>query len=457
MMLGIGWLALRHAQEALKTGRLDVAQRLLADPSFQGDKRTWELVQQLTRAFAERGERCLRQDDAAAAWSDLLRAEQGDAADPAVVRLRQVLTRLSLAEMRALLEAGAVVRALEAAAKMRDRLVRPAELESLEEAARDWAKASELADRGEFPQALTVLARVRRFLPGSADCLERFRIGLEERHQTFTGLVLQLHDAASKKRWPEVLEISEKILALAPQHAEARKIRSRAWKAVEPVTVAGPSPKLEADPGDALPSPRQALQQFLLWVDGVGGYLVCLGNRVTFGQATPESCVDVALFADISRLHAALTRDAEGYLLESFRAARVNGRAVDKALLHSGDRVTLGTCCQIRFHQPVPISASARIDLVSGHRLWLAVDAVLLMADTLVLGPGQQVHVSLPEVKSSVILYRQKDGLGVRYAGNLLVNGRPCRERATLEPGTTVAGDDFSLTLEAISGKRLGR
>ena len=143
----------------------------------------------------------------------------------------------------------------------------------------------------------------------------------------------------------------------------------------------------------------QPQQQFLLWVDGVGGYLVCLANRVTFGQATPENRVDVALFADISRLHASLARDPEGYLLESYRAARVNGQLVEKALLRSGDRVTLGLCCQLQFRQPVPVSASARIDLVSGHRFCLPADAVLLMADTLVLGGGAQVHVALPDVR----------------------------------------------------------
>jgi FHA domain len=202
---------------------------------------------------------------------------------------------------------------------------------------------------------------------------------------------------------------------------------------------------------------QQPPQHFLLWVDGVGGYLVCLTNRVTFGQATPENRVDVALFADISRLHAALVRDAEGYLFECYRATRVNGQLVEKALLRSGDRVTLGTCCQLQFRQPVPVSASGRIDLVSGHRLWLPVDAVLLMADTLVLGPGAQVHVALPDVRTPLILFRLQDGLGVRYAGNFTVNGRNCRERATLAPGVTVAGDDFSLTLEPLTATRLGR
>jgi tetratricopeptide (TPR) repeat protein len=454
MMLGFGWLALRQAKEALKSGRLEEAQRLLAHPVVQGSKRTWEVLAQLAQAFADRGERSLRQGNPAAAWSDLLRAEQVDAAESQVARLRQALTRRGLVDLRGLLEAGEPARAVEAAAQLRDRLVHQPELEPLEEAARDWAKAGELADRGEFAQAQTVLARVRRLLPGSAAGLERFQNGLAERHRNFTGLVVQLHEAARQARWPEVLDLSERILALAPQHPEARKVRSRAWKAIEPATVVGVRPKVEPVPGD-VPAVGPG-QQFLLWVDGIGGYLICLGNRVTFGQATPESCVDVPLFADVSRLHAAATRDTEGYLLEAFRPTQVNGHATDKTLLRSGDRVTLGACCQFQFRQPVPVSASARIDLVSGHRLWLAVDAVLLMADTLVLGPDPQAHVTLPEVASPVILFRQKDGLGVRHAGNLTVNGQRCGERSTLEPGVTVAGDDFSLTLEAVSGKRFG-
>ena len=452
MMLGLGWLALRQAQEALKSGRLEEAQRLLAHPSVQGNKRGWEVLQQLARAFAERGERHLRQDAVGLAWNDLLRAEQADPAEPAAARLRQALTRLGLAKLRALLEAGEPARALEEAAQMRDRLVHPPELEPLQEAARDWVKAGELADRGEFAHALSLLERVGRLLPGSPAGLERFQNAFAQRHRTFSALVLQLHEAARAERWPEVLDVSERLLALAPEYAEARKVRSRAWKAIEPVTVAGRTPKPCAEPATM----TEAAQQFLLWIDGVGGYLVCLGNRVTFGQATPESRVDIPLFADVSRLHAALTRDTEGYLLESFRPVQVNGRSVDRTLLRSGDRVTLGTCCQFQFRQPVPVSASARIDLVSGHRLWLAVDAVLLMADTLVLGAGEQVHVAVPDLSTPVILFRQKDGLGVRHAGSLLVNGRSCRDRCTLEPGATVKGDAFTLTLEPVAGKRLG-
>ena len=63
------------------------------------------------------------------------------------------------------------------------------------------------------------------------------------------------------------------------------------------------------------------------------------------------------------------------------------------------------------------MSNSARLDLVSGHRVLPGVDGVLLMADNLVLGPGDQGHVPMPDLPKPVVLFRTKDGLGVRHAG----------------------------------------
>src|SRR5205085_1968322 len=52
-----------------------------------------------------------------------------------------------------------------------------------------------------------------------------------------------------------------------------------------------------------LPRTLEPPSQYLLWIDGVGGYLVCLSHRVTLGQANPESVVDIPLLADVSRHH----------------------------------------------------------------------------------------------------------------------------------------------------------
>jgi hypothetical protein len=456
-MLGFGWLTLRQAQEAIRGGRLDEAQRLLAQPGVQGHRRAGPLLGQLAKAFVERGERLLQLDDAEGAWRDLCHAEQLQTAEKNAAQLRQALSRLGVAEVRALFQAGDLRRADETVARLRQRGVRSQELQILEDAVKGWLKARDLADHGDFARAAEGVERLRKLILGPVRPLEEFAAELAKRQQEFSGLLVQLHDAVDGGRWREVVETTERVLALAPQHAEARKARARAWKAIEPVTVAMRPPgvaEANGSIGETVNGDGGSPARFLLWIDGVGGYLVCLGARLTLGQAALDPHADVPLVADVSRLHATLTRDAEGYVLEAVRPVQVNGQSTTRALLRPGDRVTLGTSCQFQFLQPVPVSASARLDLVSGHRLPVAVDAVLLMADTLVLGDGPQVHIAIPDLKKPVVLYRHKDGLGLRHGGRLSVNGERNGERALLPPQAVVSGDEVAFALEPV-GTRL--
>jgi hypothetical protein len=440
-MLGTGWLTVRQAQEALKNRRLEEAQRLLEEPGAQGHKGSWELLRQLARLFAERADLRLAHDDSEAAWDDLLKAEQvGGAEDANTIRLRQTLTRLGLAEVRALLEAGDPARALEHIIRLRERSVRQSELGVLDDAAREWTLARGLADRGEFSLASQGLEKVARLLHGSVS-LERFTHDLNKRRDACGVALDRLHEAVAAAHWREVLAAAEHVLAAAPQHGEALNARLRAWKSLEPATTSFPSSHVD-EPHTAPPD------RFMLWVDGIGNYLVCLGTRVTFGQAIPSSRVDVPLLADVSRLHATLTRESEGYLLEAHRPTLVNASSVDKVLLQEGDRFSLGSSCQMTFSQPVPVSATARLDPVGGPRTSPAADAILLMAETLVLGSGPQAHVIIPELRQPVILYRQKDGLGVRHVGSLWVDGHRCGERGSLGTSGSVRGDDFSFAIE---------
>lgn len=449
-MLGTAWLTLRQAQEALKNGRLEEAQRLLHQSGAQGHQRSWDLLRQLAQGFTDRGRGHIFQDDVESAWQDLLRAEQVGMNDTGATQLRLELTRRSLADVRARLEAGDPVRAAESVALLRERLVRQPELQTMEETAKDWTKARELADRGEFAAAEQLIQQLRTAGLKIA-ALDVFGEDLAKRRIALTERLVQLHEAVAGGNWREVIQLADQALAVAPQHAEARNARARAWKVADPPTVHQDRPAR-----DTTAPAAEAASRFLLWIDGIGGYLICLAPRVTLGQAMPEATVDIPLFADVSRHHATLTRDAEGYLLEAVRPMQVNGQPVEKALLGANDRVTLGSSCQIQFRQPVPVSATARLDLVSGHRLALAVDAVLLMAETLVIGPGTQAHITLPELRQPVVLFRQKAGLGIRHAGNFSVDNQRCQERGTLQQRSMVRGEDFTFAVEPV-GTGLGR
>src|SRR5262249_20231061 len=119
------------------------------------------------------------------------------------------------------------------------------------------------------------------------------------------------------------------------EHTRAGGPRAAAGLLTPPTLAPAPPPSPPPSDRGTLPVPKR----FLLWVDGVGGYLVCPAPRVTFGLATPEGPVDVPLYADVSRLHAEISRDGEGYVIESGKGVLVNGKEVSRAVLAAGDRL----------------------------------------------------------------------------------------------------------------------
>jgi FHA domain len=194
--------------------------------------------------------------------------------------------------------------------------------------------------------------------------------------------------------------------------------------------------------------------RFLLWVDAVGGYLVCLDDRIVLGRAGSDSHADIPLMGDLSRNHATLVRNGEGYLLQAHHPSFVNGKpVVDQALLRDGDVIRLGSTVELEFRQPSPVSATARLAIVSRHRLPLAVDGVLLMAETCIVGAAPQAHIPAPMLKDPVVLYRQAGALWCRAAGAFDVDGRTCAARAPLTLQSSVLGDGFSFSLEPLGNQ----
>ena len=295
-------------------------------------------------------------------------------------------------------------------------------------------------------------------LPAPAGGLDRFRAELDARHRRFLDAVGRAQEAAEARRWRDAVAAADEALAAAPEYHAARALRTKAWQAnpTADTTPYPPAARPDAAPAD---SDRAAVpRRFLLWVDGVGGYLVCTGNRVTFGQAAAGGGpVDVPLFAEVSRVHAEVSRDGEGYLIEAGRAGggtapravRVNDAEAPRAVLAPGDRVTLGPTCQFVFSRPVGVSGTACLKLTSGHRLTPLVEGVLLMANELILGPGPDAHIVVPNAPGRVLLFRSRDGLGVRVPdGTFKVNDRPFSDRAPLPLPAGVETDTLTFSVE---------
>jgi FHA domain-containing protein len=193
--------------------------------------------------------------------------------------------------------------------------------------------------------------------------------------------------------------------------------------------------------------------RFLLWVDAVGGYLMCMDDQVVLGRSGADSDADVPLMGDLSRHHATLVRDGDGYVVRARQPTFINGQRIETAPVHDGDVIRLGSTVELEFHQPSPVSATARLAIVSRHRLPLAVDGVLLMAETCIIDGSPQAHIPAPGLAQPVVLYRQAGALWCRATGGFEVDGRACAARAPLTLQSSILGDGFSFSLEALGTK----
>ena len=191
--------------------------------------------------------------------------------------------------------------------------------------------------------------------------------------------------------------------------------------------------------------------RFLLWVDGVGGYLVCTNEEITLGQPVPGSQVDVPILGDISRRHARIRRDGEGYLIHPLRSVRVDGREIQSAAtLVDGNLIELGDNVRLRFRRPHTLSRTARLEFVSHHRTHPSADAVLLVAESCVLGPGDKSHVVCRDWSHDVVLFRQEGQWHCRAPGRFEIDGVEVVDRGPIHGRSRIGSDDFSLSLESI-------
>jgi hypothetical protein len=190
-------------------------------------------------------------------------------------------------------------------------------------------------------------------------------------------------------------------------------------------------------------------RRFLLWIDAVGGFLVCTSDHVVIGQPVPGSDADIPIRGDLSRRHAVIHRDREGYLLEPVRDVSINGKRVPRVTsLQDGDRLTLGDSVEMRFRRPHPLSLSARLEPISYHRTQPATDGVLLMAESCILGPAAANHIVCPRWPHDVVIYRQGAALGCRSPKSFTVDGATREGRTALAERAQVSGERFSFSIE---------
>ena len=452
---------LKEAETAAEQGRLEDAAKLLTSDDMPTYLPAQQLLADVAAKIAQRAPRKAHAGDLDSAWKDLDEAKRLAGETAAWAMCQQGVADAALSQVIVRLKAGDHEGALVYLDRLQRRGLPTATFARLKEVIRRLDSARRLANRGKFSEAeeqLTAALTLRTDL----EFVETQRQQVRYRGERSRQLQEALHRALAIPDFSESLKLADQLLELAPENRVARDARRRAWAQVgakvgESHTLhetqhwlGGTERPAAIEPDRTDERPRQP--RFMLWIDAVGGYLVCLNDTIVIGQAHPGTRVEVPLQADISRRHCQIRREGEGYLVEPIGGdVKLNGKAIGgAALLSDGDELELADGVKLRFRRPHVLSCSARLEILSRHRSQPSADGVILMAESCVLGPKWQNHVVCRDWSGDVVLYRQEDRLFCRAMESIEIDGKLCDGRGKLGPNSRVLGSEFSLSLELL-------
>ncbi|MEX0641197.1 MAG: FHA domain-containing protein [Pirellulales bacterium] len=478
-------LRLREARTAYQSGRYEEAVKLLLAESLREFLPAKQLAQNVAGKLVVRAGDRFARGDSTAGWRDLSAADRLGGQEEPIRDMRRQYAVRGLHEALENLVIGEPDEALARLAKVE----RHAQLDSASRRCRQVARlmrvAEQAAQRGHFAEASAAIEHARQLT--SHDLAESATMVITKRLQeqglkygVLAGecqrLSAEMHAALERESWGSALSAAEALLAIAPQHLAAAQTRRRAWKAVgmdvtrhdagrrpgRPVYLQVKHPaghvgrrsthvsarSSEDDTVTGSENPRRAL----LWVDAVGGYLVCLDDCVVLGQPSGSDTIAVPILADLSRRHAAIRRDGGAYVLEPIHNVSVDGRPITTAIvLGNNHLIQLGNNVRLRFTKPHVLSATAKLVFESHHKTQPSADAVLLMADSCVLGPNRHCHVRCPDWQHDVVVYRQNDAVYCRSDRPLTIDGMVASGASEIQSGQRVEGEEFSFTWETVA------
>jgi hypothetical protein len=478
-------LQLREARVAWQNGRYDEAGALLTAESLRDFLPAKRLARDVAGKIVERANARFARGESSAGWHDLQQADRLGGQAEAIGQLRAQYVERVLEEARTYAlakQSGAAIALLD---KLGRRGLGDERIRMLRQVAVLLQEAERAAAHGHFAEASTMVARAAALakpqaagmstMDGIATRLNAESEGLRERDKDCQRLAAEMHAALAAERWSAVLTAADALLAMAPQHAAAGQARRRAWKAVGmDVTrvhshrraghvslqldhAAGRGGRRSTRRGsrsneDDTVAGSEHPQRALLWIDAVGGFLVCTDECVVLGQPSPGNSIAVPILADISRRHAVIRRDAGAYVLEPLQMTRIDGREITGPhVLADNQLIQLGDNVRIRFTKPHALSATARLVMESHHKTQPSADAVLLMADSCVMGPSRHCHVRCRDWKRDVVVYRQNDVLYCRADEALAIDGIEAGGESEITSGVRVEGEEFSFTWEVLS------
>ncbi|QEG34687.1 FHA domain-containing protein [Bythopirellula goksoeyrii] len=468
-------IKIRAAQVAIDEGRCEEASALLSRESLRDFLPAKRLSKEVATRMVDRAAGKIAAGDSVAGWHDIRQVERMGGSEQLIDQFRQEQARQGIANTRQMLECGETAMAERQIAKLEQHRLGGDERRLWKIIVRLINDAKSLAYSGEFSQAIQGLTRVERLLPEGneslATQLASRQAELARDAQQCPTMVNALHDAIQQENWTEVLTRAEAVLELAPEHPPALTARRRAWEAVglkattrnirpqfrqngrkagSPLTTSTQAWRSCATV-DTMTTKPEAGKRIIAWIDEIGGFLICLNDEIVIGQPTAEGGVDIPVRADLSRRHATIRRERENYVLTPIHTTKVDGHVLTGPIvLRNQALIELGDSLQLRFTKPHSLSATAVLEVESKHKTEPAVDAIVLMSESCVLGAGSHSHIRCPNWENDLVLYRRGDDLQFRTKELVETKDHPGTTNGIITANCRISGENYALSFEEI-------
>ena len=181
-------------------------------------------------------------------------------------------------------------------------------------------------------------------------------------------------------------------------------------------------------------NPQTPVPRWRLWVDGCGGYLLMTGEQWSVGGLSSRSKADFCVQADWPRLAGQISRRGSDYFWQGHSAE------TQTILLGDGAQIPVQGSALMKLGKPSPLSDTAVLALNGHHRFDQHVDGVVLVRETILVGPGSDCHLRCRDASDRAIL-QLKDNQWYAKAGL-------AGEFQKLELGCRVVIQSLAMTLE---------
>lgn len=467
------------ASRALIEGDLDVAMEHISQDRFQSSFQGRRLSRRLTAALMQRAENAMSLGNLALAWKDLTTATRFAVPkdEDLVSRQMNQLVELTIEAADSLLISAKTTHALQLIDQLSRRKIMDWRADRIRDVADCLQSAEDLAAKGKFPDAIERLEQANNLQPNLPFAESRLAV-CRQREIQMKELTAELQSIALKCRWADVNQCCRKILTIAPKHQIALDAQRHCATQMQRKTSAGirvtsvpdRSRVSESNSFFQVGSVSAAMGQetvwgasaetvsdsattgtFVLWVDGVGGYLVCTNAINTVGQASPGASISIPIVGDLRRRHARIETLAGQHLLHPLGDVSVGGIPVESPVeIKHQQIIELEGGVRLKYLQSHPLSKSARLDCISRHRTQPWSDSILLASQSIILGPNRDNHVFCPTWRSDLIIFRRNENWFCRTNEPIEIDGLPVGTEGPIQFDSRIVGDEFSLTLEAV-------